>query len=321
MRVKCPNCGAEFDVPDKAYYVICPYCSVVLKRRGEAGFSVEAGHFYYPISQRDPYRDLVRFIYRSAPVPDDFIEASDLRDRKLYYIPLYSFYVEGTVSLYRLDEFLTTYKHAEYVTVPAVDIGMASKLLAPWNIALEGKRIFDPSIKRMGEYYEPRIHPFDISWLAELVYKWWTRIRIWRSLGTMYWGDVSISTSRFTSIIHYPVWMIKYYYGGRIYEAYVDGVDNRVIIAEHPGEMKKNLKILGYIAGLSIASAIASYYLTSHIPLLENLRFIVVASTMAIPILPFINIANRLFRKNYVSSVWSEEEILDMLNIFIEFPY
>ena len=321
MRIKCPNCGAEFEAPDQSYYVICPYCGITLRRVKGIGFKPETGHYYYPVNQRDPYHELVRFIYSNAPVPDDFIDSADLRDRKLYYIPMYSYYVEGEVTIYGLREIITTYRYGEYVAVPAVDAGVVTKLLAPWNTALEGKKPFDPRIKSMGKYYEPEIHPYDASWFAELVYKWWSRIRVWRELGRIYGVDASISMTRYTGLIHYPVWEIRYHYSGRDYKAYVDGVDNRVILAESPGSFRKNLVLISYIALLSLAIAYGSYFTLSNIGLLEKLRGIASASVLAISLIPVSTLISKMKRVTYLSNSWSEEEIIDMIKVFLEFPF
>ncbi len=321
MQVKCPHCSAVFNAPDTVYYVVCPYCGTVLKYVAGRFEDTGIGHFYYPINQRDPYPDLIEYLYKHTIVPDDFKDAADLRDRKLYYIPLYSYFVDGEVSLYLRDQLVITYAHGEYVAVPAVDVGMVSKLLAPWDTALEGKRFYDPSIREMGEYYDPEIHPFDIAWLAELVYKWWARIRVLEEYGYPYWADVAVSTTDFRGIVHYPVWWIRYYYKGCFYDAYVDGVDNRVILAQYPVRFFGRLLRGLYALGLGFISAILSYNIISMIAPIKELQIISGLVTGSVALVSVASILAGLRRYGYASSIWSEEVIEDLFKVFIEFPY
>ncbi len=325
VLVKCPRCGAGFNVPDTIYYAVCPYCGTVLKIGAEGVEESNIGHFYYPINQRDPYRDLIEYIYREGVVPDDFIDNSDLRDRKLYYIPLYSYYVEGDISLYRLDKHITTYHYGDYVAVPAADAGIVSKLLAPWDTALEGKRFYTPDIREMGIYYEPAYHPLDSAWLAELVYKWWAMIRVKRELGEFYWCDPAVTSTEFTFVVHYPVWWIKYCYRERFYEAYVDGVDNRVIVAEYPVTRGKKLSVIGYSLALVGATALVTMALTSaltsRVPLVSSLKNLIAISTGLVAGLSGYTVFSEIRLMGRISSIWSEEEIESMYKVFVEFPY
>ncbi len=322
MEVKCGNCGAAFNVPDTARLVVCPYCGAVLERKSYSSeFELVRGHFYYPVSQHDPYPLLIDFLSNNAPVPKDFASTADLRERRLYYIPVYIYHVQGETTIYRYNEPLTTYKYSEYVSVPAIDIGMVSKLLAPWHIAVEGKKPFDPSIKEMGEYYDPVLHPLDVSWMAELVYKWWAYIKTRRTLGMLYWCDTGVSNTVFTNIVHYPIWWIKYYYNGRFYEAYVDGVDNRVILAEYPRRLTSDLSIILYSILLALMTGYFTYSFFQQIPFLEHMRFSIAFTVSIFSMIPSIMVLKRLRYRGLVSSMWFEDEIVNMLDIFIYFPY
>jgi len=125
MKVVCPTCSAEFEVPVDAVTVECPYCGTVFEVRGRAKVEV----FYFPLSREDPYDRLTRFIVRQYGVPEDVRVSSTLTGRRLHLVPVYMYHLEGKYKVFgrssRLDVYFVNTsstseigKWAAYMKIP-----------------------------------------------------------------------------------------------------------------------------------------------------------------------------------------------------------
>ncbi|WP_258084606.1 zinc-ribbon domain-containing protein [Thermococcus thermotolerans] len=229
MRIKCPNCGAEFKA--EGGIVTCPYC----------GFQIRLGEartFTYDLKIEDPWRPLTSFIRLQRLSPNDIEWKARLIERKLLYVPFYIFFVRaegvahtGTFS----SEGAGHVEFFNYITVPAVE---GFDELVNYPLPTKGRRYFDGRVK--GELIEKTLDEDDAQKklrdeVRNLLKKEARRY--------FHWGSVEMGMPTFEvqldGLVYYPMWRVKYKYGLLTHRAYVDGTDGRIPYAEFPIALPK----------------------------------------------------------------------------------
>jgi len=257
--VECPTCGAKFSVPETVTTTECPYCGTVfnVKLKEEVGIN----HFYFPLSKRDPYDSLLRFIECQYGVPADIRRNSTIVRGTLYMVPVYFYHIHGKarvlVKSRKLKTFSTTVEEVDDIGIVAIK-GRLSELLEDYPFPIRGKKFFEERVKEMGVYYSPEIGREEAERIAST--KLSERLRKEaRELGEKVESFKEETFKvEFKGLVHYPIWEIEYEYDGERYRAYVDGATNVVIRAEHPLSLKGRITQTGLGALLIVTGIIAA---------------------------------------------------------------
>ncbi|ACJ15946.1 hypothetical protein, conserved [Thermococcus onnurineus NA1] len=238
MKVKCPNCGAEFE-SEEAGIVTCPYCGFQIKLG-------EAKTFTYDLKVEDPWRPLSSFIRLQRLSPNDVEWKARILERELLYIPFYVFFVkaEGLAHSGGLSTADGRVEFFNYVTVPAAD---GFDELINYPLPTRGRRYFDGNVG--GRLVEKSLNEGDAEKrlkreIRELLKMEAKRYFHWRSVSM----GMPTFELQFDGLVYYPIWKLKYKYGPFTYRAYVDGADGRIPYAEFPISFTKRIvnALLGF---------------------------------------------------------------------------
>ncbi|EEB74482.1 zinc ribbon domain-containing protein [Thermococcus sp. AM4] len=258
MKIRCPNCGAEFEAEGEM--VTCPYC----------GFQIKLGEsrtFTYPLRVENPWNVLASFIRLQRLSPTDVEWKARIIERELLYVPFYVFFVKarGVASRGIISKEGAGYvEFFNYATVPAVE---GFEELVNYPLPVRGRRYFDGHVK--GRLLEKTIEA------SEAVKRLKDELRsILKNEARRYfhWSNVEVGMPTFDvhldGLVYYPVWRIRYKYGFFTYLAYVDGADGRIPYAEFPIALPKRfvnftLGSLLLASGLFLWRVLSPYGATS----------------------------------------------------------
>ena len=230
---RCPSCGAPFKIPPTVDVATCPYCGTTFKAvLSKAEVSGEQ-HFFFPLDPRDPVDLLLRFLTREYGAPPDLKEAAGVEARLLHYIPVYFYYLYGVGEGRDKKSRVFKVEEARFIGIPAVD-NEVGRLLKGYPFPVRGKRFFEERFVRRGRYYEPEIPRDEADRIAEQILEKMLRDEAKESCENLKSFNVKESRVEYRGLVHYPVWEIKYTYGGDSYKGFVDGADGRIILAWYP---------------------------------------------------------------------------------------
>lgn len=266
MKVTCPGCGATFEIPETVKTIVCPYCGLVF------GEKVRGDHYYFPTIREEPYRVLLGFLKRQFGIPIDIELNSSLLDQKLHYVPVYFYHMSGKASGICGGRETTAYVCRHGGVVASSDF---QELLADYPFPIRGKRFFKEELERFEGYYEPEFDEDRSRELAEEILKRKLVNELSKQcedLDRVIFEDLRLD---YRGLVHYPIYYLRYSYKGESYEAYLDGSDGKVILAEHPLKLETRvfevLTAMGVVlAALAIGSILSSIVHTI-IPMLTSI--------------------------------------------------
>ena len=254
MKVTCPGCGAVFEFPETVKTITCPYCGLVFGER------TREDHYYFPVIKDEPYRILLGFLKRQFGIPMDIELNSSLLDQKLHYVPVYFYYMRG-----RAVGICGGRETEAYVCHHGGVVASASfqELLEDYPFPIRGKRFFKRELEYFEGYHEPEFDENRSRRLAEEILKRKLMDELHEQcsdLDRVVFEDLRLD---YRGLVHYPIYHLKYSYKSRSYEAFLDGSDGRVILAEHPLKLETRvveiLTATGTIlAALAIGSILSS---------------------------------------------------------------
>lgn len=268
MEVACPDCGARFQVPESVKTLTCPYCGLVFGERAEED------HYYFPLMDRDPYAVLLDFLRRQFGIPSD-IASSSLSMKQLHYIPVYFYYLYGR-ALGRCGGAGWT-RAEESLYAGVVASRNFRDLLTGYPFPVRGRRFFRREIMNMGSYHKPEFGEEDARRYAENLLQDMLRDELRRQCSEVSEVKVEEMKVSFRGLVHYPIYYLEYIYGGVRYSSYIDGVDGKIIIAEHPIRIQTRtmqvaisglLLSMPFLVGLPISSLMGNPlpFISSMIP-------------------------------------------------------
>ena len=230
MKVRCPYCGAEYEAPDYAQYLVCPYCGTVLRE----GKVFESVYIFEPrLDKTAAFNKALSF--KPWASPRDLATSAAPSGAELHFVPLYLYYV-----YFEPLKELATYATALALEKPQFYIPEEYQFPARWRTA------FKPSLERRAVFHQPQLNP-DKAWeRASKKY-----LREARDYASAFKTAVTDKTS-FEGIVYYPFWVLKYSYKGKEYSAVVDAAEGDVVYMEYPVSGRgraASLAIAGIILG------------------------------------------------------------------------
>ncbi|RLE52305.1 MAG: hypothetical protein DRJ26_04875 [Candidatus Methanomethylicota archaeon] len=239
MGMKCPHCGAEFDVPEGTTAAVCPYCGTTINM---ATKEIEAEHYIFPVIYNldKAYKKLKAIISRQFGVPVDFSDSATLVHRQLHYIPLYVYHVEGK-AICKDSEVL----EVDYVAVPALKLAPVP-IPENYRFPVRGRQYFKPAILEMGKYYSPALSREALEKFAKskIYYRLLSEARL-----SCPGAPIEIKC-KYEGLVHYPIWELIYTYQNEKFKGVVDAVCGEVFFAEYPMSTLHRTISLGLAVGV-----------------------------------------------------------------------
>lgn len=288
MEVACPDCGARFQAPESVKVFTCPYCGLIFGRYAEED------HYYFPSMDRDPYAILIDFLRRQFGIPSD-ISSSSLKVRQLHYIPVYFYYLYGRVLGRCGDAGWTRAEESTYMGVVASR--SFRDILRDYPFPIRGRRFFTREIMSTGNYHQPEFGEEEARKYAEDLLHSMLYDELRRQCSDVSEVKVEEVKVAYQGLVHYPIYYLEYMYGGDKYSSYIDGVNGKIIFAEHPIKIQTRaiqiavstlLLAIAFLMGLSISSLLGN-----PLPLISSM---IPAIASSIPLL------KRSFTKKVSSS-------------------
>ena len=277
MKVTCPGCGAAFEVPETVKTITCPYCGLVFGER------VRGDHYYFPVIREEPYRILLGFLKRQFGIPIDIELNSSLLDQKLHYVPVYFYYMSGKATGICGRRETAAYVCHHGGVVASTDF---QGLLANYPFPIRGKRFFKKELEKFEGYHEPEFSEDRSRELAEEMLKWKLMEELHKQcedLDQVIFEDLRLD---YRGLVHYPIYYLKYSYKGESYEAYLDGSDGKVILAEHPLKLEMRVIEISTAIGIILAALAIGFILSSMIhTIIPMLTSIIPAMASSFPLL------------------------------------
>lgn len=234
MKVRCPYCGAEYEAPDYAQYLVCPYCGTVLRE----GRVFESVYIFEPrLDKTAAFEKALGF--RPWASPRDLASSARPADAELHFVPLYLYYV-----YFEPLKELATYATALALEKPPFYIPEDYEFPARWRTA------FKPSLERKATFHQPQLDP-ERAW--ERRSKQFSKEA--RGYASAFKIKVVDKTS-FEGIVYYPFWRLKYAYGDKEYAAVVDAAEGDVVYMEYPISRRGRAASLAAAAAILFGSAI-----------------------------------------------------------------
>jgi len=228
-QVKCPNCGANFEVIETTSFTTCPYCGYTFNLQTLQ----EWVHYFFPvyINQNSAWLKLRSFILRRYGVPHDFYESSNITNIVLHYIPLHVFHVEAEATCQYKGNTATYHKVLD-LAVPAHNGFWFDSTLRSHKFSVRGRMFFKPSILERGKYYPPSISSESAKNLSQSIVN--SLVLREASESCKGYSQISKVETNYIGLVHYPIWEFYYEYKNESYKGLIDGTNGRVMFVEYP---------------------------------------------------------------------------------------
>lgn len=234
----CPECSGVVPIAEGDRIVQCPFCqthSLVQGERGVRRWQVTQ------VVERGRALQAVTNFFRGVKKARDLPKEAKIKDTFLVYLPYWR--VEAFVAGWMFGRV----KSGEKSTRP-VEVQISEMM--HWNdaavdVAEYGVHQVAISKDQLEPYDSERLHAeamvFEPSEshsdaLAEAGRNFTYRGRKKRSLRTKYFEKFHFLRQRL-SIVYYPLWVSRYEYRKRNYQAVVDGVNGRILYGKAPGNI------------------------------------------------------------------------------------
>lgn len=249
--VACPYCGSEVGRQPGEAVLACPYCGTAFTLSGE-----EVGEHLMGRVNYTPQQIFVLFklwALRFPETPNDFGSEARLAGCDLTFYPYWVYEVSGS---FRAAGGLEA--AAAEVTIPACS-RVRGTPLERLKLSLAGKVFYSHRyvVQTGGKLSAADVGPEEADRVAvsaaELEVAERLRRRLERSVG----ARVEKLEKLVRRLVHAPVYLCSYEYGGRVYRFMADASDSRILYAEIPVEARFRAAALAG-AGSSFAVAAAS---------------------------------------------------------------
>jgi hypothetical protein len=257
--LSCPGCGGALAVAPGLRVVVCPFCQTPLLARGEPGIRRFA---VVPEVASDRAHEATRAWWEKGwnkhrALPRE----AETREAFLCFLPFlrteadavgYAFGTEERTRTvgsgknrrtqrYEVDVERRLEKHLDR-TLPAVnaaEFGVA-------QVHLGGDRLvpFDADrLERLGMVFSPTRSESEARREALLAFR--EEADPGRGLKRVYFRYLATLRERF-SVVYYPLWVVRYRFRGRSYQALVDGEDGSLAYGKAPGnDLFRALMLVG----------------------------------------------------------------------------
>jgi hypothetical protein len=244
--IRCPYCGAQFEVPETVSVAVCPYCGTTLWIQTGELFKE---HYIYPINYEynRAYEAAIGIAARQFAAPDDLAENSSPRAGSIHWIPLYLYNIRITASCPGNPEAGLEERWYSVLATSKPPKGLTEEYRFPTR----GRRFFEPRKVERGRYYQPDKDPKEpLQRLTSTVIT-----RVLREAYNWCENPEVKDESKWEGIVHYPFWEVGYSYKGKGYCALVDAADGSPVYIEYPIGTMKRAALTGGALGVLLGGA------------------------------------------------------------------
>ncbi len=266
----CPRCGGMVPIPEGQVIVRCPFCDLRSLVRGERGLQ----RFQVPqqITREQAVGALRKFLSGSLAIARDAGSAGKIEDIFLAHLPFWTHrarvmgwvFGEVRVSSGKSSHYEPREKRsAEDMLWDGAACDVSEFGVGSVNLAGKPLEPFNPDgLHASGMVFEPVGSASDARASAEQTFN--NRIQSAASL-----SRISQLFVRFTnwqsSLVYYPLWVLRYNYHGRSFQVVVDGFSGQVLYGKAPSSTlyRAARLVLGIAAGavISIDGSALAFYL------------------------------------------------------------
>ncbi len=262
LRVRCPYCGAEYEVPEGTVYAVCPFCGTVV----ELATGRRPPQQYYPprLEEQDAFAAAVSRASQLPGAPRGLAGEAAPMGSELHYVPLYVCRAEAREASGLCPTAAEVLERAVLAARPGVLPGLGHGYRFP----SAGRTAFDPEKARGAVFHQAELDPGEAC--REAVEEAASAAR-GEALLSGCSGEVEVS-HQLLGVAHYPFWLIRYTHSsapGQSFTALVDAVDATVVYVEYPIPMAGRERLAG-LAALALgasAGAAAAVAAALHTPL------------------------------------------------------
>lgn len=263
--ITCPSCSGELDIKDGIRTFNCKYCGTMLRAKGTEG----ALKYYVPrkIKREDAIGKTFRWLEKGVSKAKGLSKLSKIDEAFLVYIPYWRVRADVVGWVFGVEKKTTSSSsgtRTEYidkeikiqnsfdVTVPACDIAelgvkkvnLQGDEIKPvdfealqndgmlFNVISSEKEVTDNSLKNF------KIQATGVINLHEITFEHYDLVR------------------QNTTLIYYPLWIVRYVFNNRTYQVVVDGEDGSICYGKAPGSnlFRAIVGIFGLAAGMFLAT-------------------------------------------------------------------
>jgi hypothetical protein len=260
VRIRCPYCGAEYEVPEGVSFAVCPYCGTVV--RVETG--EEVPQYFYPprLGEHDAYAAALSRASQMPGAPRGLSEQAVYRRGELHLVPLYI----CRASAAALEERCSTAREEREATILATRGEPLPGVGSGYPFPTAGRVPYDPSLVKGSVFHQADRGPEEgCARLEEEAARAASREAVLSGCS----GGIE-KTSKVLGVAHYPFWLIEYSHPLRRepLRAVVDAVDATAVYVEYPvpgarRALLAGLAAAGYLSALATAAAVAAW---GHLP-------------------------------------------------------
>lgn len=264
--LSCPRCGGMVPVPEGQALVICPYCEQRSAVSTADGAKEGRGIRRYQVPLRAPREGveniLRRFLSERVQVARDCASKAQVSELFLVHLPFWAVWGRGVawafgqVQVGSGDDRRYEPREKRAVTelswnAPACEVGE----FGVQRVALEGRPLepFDPAgLHRSGMVFEP---VGSAAAALEAANNQFTQeLKRNTQLDRTEQQFMRITRTRL-GLVYYPLWVVRYLYRGRSFQAVVDGFSGEVLYARAPGSVGYRAGAL--VGGMALGAALA----------------------------------------------------------------
>lgn len=244
-EIKCPHCGANFEILEDVSFTSCPYCGYTFNVQTMQ----EWEHFFFPVyvTHDLAWTKLRSFILRRYGVPHDFNEEANLTNVALHYVPLHVFHAEAEAEC-KSSKGTAVYHKVFDLIIPAFNGLWFDSILRNHKFSVRGRIFFKPSILKRGKYYPPTLGSQEAKSIVQNI----ASSSVLNEARESCKGNYNLSKVEinYVGLVHYPIWELHYNYKNESYKSLIDSTNSRVMYVEYPLSREARIFLLSASAFL-----------------------------------------------------------------------
>ncbi|TAK13182.1 MAG: hypothetical protein EPO32_06010 [Anaerolineae bacterium] len=258
--IACPNCAGMVPIPEGQTLVICPFCNLRSLVKGERG--LRRYQVARKITGTDAEKAMRGFLGGKMQVARNASRVAVVQETFLAYLPFWASWARVLGWAFGEEKVgsgkNTRYEPREIKIAQEMDWNGAALDVGEFGvekISLVG-RTLDPvdwdALHSEGMVFEPVGVAGDARALAAKDFD--QRVKKLADLDRTSQIFTRITRERF-GLVYYPLWVVRYVYRGRVFQAVVDAVDGQVLYGKAPGSTLFRAGAL--VAGMALGSLLA----------------------------------------------------------------
>ena len=265
ISICCPGCGGSLSVSDGEEMISCPYCSALLSIGGESGIRKIA---LKNLKDKDHAVKVVRGLWQAWYADRDLSRKASITETFLAFVPFWKVPVTAAGWVCGLN-------NTDNGKIPKEKMVLQKNVW--YEIACDAGDIGDICLEDLtGEaiFFDPHALPaFEITTsesdtMQRAAAQAWQMAAKSADLTEVTYQKIDIFPGKALAVF-YPLWIVRYTFHGRIYQATVDGVTGHLLSGRTPGS--NLLRSVALAAGMAVGGFSAALFCLFVLVLLYHL--------------------------------------------------